>query len=88
MTNKRLISPKTYSMKKFLVKCVLLALVPAVLTLSSCMSLKPYERIYVNDPDMQMDADGGQQFGYYIHSIRESGLPGGAQSSGGGCGCK
>ncbi|MBK7173901.1 MAG: DUF4266 domain-containing protein [Bacteroidales bacterium] len=75
-------------MKRFLVKYVLFLIGLVLLILSSCVSLKPYERIYVNDPDMQMEADAGQQFGNYIHSIRESGRPAGSQVSSGGCGCR
>lgn len=75
-------------MKRSPVKIFIFLLGLGALTVTSCVSLKPYERIYVNDPDMQMGADAGQHFGHYIHSIRESGLPAGSQTSGGGCGCK
>lgn len=75
-------------MRRFPGKSFIFLLGFMVLTFTSCVSLKPYERIYINDPDMQMEADAGQHFGNYIHSIRESGLPAGSQTSGGGCGCK
>ncbi|MFH1120832.1 MAG: DUF4266 domain-containing protein [Bacteroidota bacterium] len=57
------------------------------LGLSSCVGLKSWERIYVDDPDMQMDSDAGQRFTHYVHSIREGATPAGMEKSGGGCGC-
>ncbi|MFH6983616.1 DUF4266 domain-containing protein [Marinoscillum luteum] len=54
---------------------------------SSCASLKPYERQYVDDPEMQMDFDNGVRFSNYVHSIREGATPAGAPKSSGGCGC-
>lgn len=54
---------------------------------TSCVSLKPYEKVYVNDPEMQMSASSRQNFHNYIQSIREgSTSPAGTKSSGG-CGC-
>lgn len=53
----------------------------------SCINLKPYERVYVNDPQMQMDMDAGKNFENYVHSIREGAIPAGTKKSSGGCGC-
>ena len=57
------------------------------LWLTSCVSLKPYEKIYVNDPEMQMVNNLQQDFHNYIHSIREGAVIPGAAKSSGGCGC-
>ena len=57
------------------------------LILSSCSSVKPYERVYVNDPEMQMTIDSGKKFSTYVYSIREGATPAGTNKSSGGCGC-
>ena len=54
---------------------------------SSCVALKPYEKIYVNDPEMQMTSDASLQFQGYIFTIREASISSGTSKSSGGCGC-
>ncbi len=53
----------------------------------SCQSVKPYEKIYLNDPDMSFSTRKTQQFESNFQTYREgsSGATGG--KSGGGCGC-
>ncbi len=58
-----------------------------LVVLSSCAPLKPYERVYVNDPEMQMSSDAGKRFQNYIYTIREAAIPAAAAKSSGGCGC-
>ena len=53
----------------------------------SCTTLKPYEMVYVNDPEMQMATDAGKNFQNYIHSVREGATPAGGSKASGGCGC-
>jgi hypothetical protein len=53
----------------------------------SCTTLKPYDRIYVDDPTMQLGATSGEAFENYVESIREGGASAGSGKSGGGCGC-
>ncbi|WP_421894586.1 DUF4266 domain-containing protein [Marinoscillum sp.] len=65
----------------------LLSVFMVLATVSSCASLKPYERQYVDDPEMQMSFDSGKSFSNYVHSIREGATPAGAPKSSGGCGC-
>ncbi len=72
---------KTSSIKEWLFSLLLCIL------FSSCASIQAYERIYVNDPEMQMSTDQGQQFIKYVHSIREGATPSGASKASGGCGC-
>lgn len=55
--------------------------------LYSCVSIKPYERVYVNDLEMWMGVDPGKNFEYYVYSIREGATPAGTSISSGGCGC-
>ena len=55
---------------------------------SGCVSVKPYQRAYLNDPEMQLDTKAAAQFEVYYESIRE----GSSAATGGktpdGCGCK
>lgn len=55
--------------------------------LSSCTTLKPYERIYVNDPDMQMGTSSAAAFEKYTQTIREGSVTADGQKGSGGCGC-
>ncbi|MFM6982831.1 MAG: DUF4266 domain-containing protein [Chitinophagaceae bacterium] len=57
------------------------------LIVSSCASLKPYEMVYVNDPEMKMSGSNGKNFELYIESIREGASPSDGGKSSGGCGC-
>ncbi len=66
-------------------KFIIVALIYFMST--GCQTLKPYERIYVNDPQMQMDNSAGRNFENYVHSIREGATPPGSAKSSGGCGC-
>ena len=58
-----------------------------LLAFTSCAGLKPYERQYVNDPEMQMGDDAGKNFSNYVYSIREGATPAGSTEASGGCGC-
>ncbi len=56
--------------------------------LSSCGEpLKPYERIYVDDPEMQMTTTSCKNFEHYVQSIREGAVSVGGTKGNGGCGC-
>ena len=68
-------------------KYKLIFLLLAGLFLSSCETLKPYERVYVNDPLMQMGNSAPKNFENYVHTIREGSIPTGSSKSSGGCGC-
>jgi hypothetical protein len=66
----------------------LLILLNIVVFTPACVVLKPYERIYVNDPEMQMGTDAGKSFTNYVHSVRGGYTPSGTNQTSGGCGCK
>jgi len=55
--------------------------------LSSCTTLKSYEMVYVNDPEMQMGGSAGKNFEIYIETIREGDNPSDGNKASGGCGC-
>ena len=66
---------------------VIIVVIVLMILLNSCVALKPYERIYVNDPLMQLGNNHGRNFQDYVHSIREGSTPAGSTKSSGGCGC-
>lgn len=80
MTEMKLLFQKISTLK-------LLKLLASALLVSSCATLKPYERQYVSDPEMLMTQDSGMGFHNYIYSIREGAAPAGGSKSSGGCGC-
>ncbi|MFT6784007.1 MAG: hypothetical protein ACJA1A_003949 [Saprospiraceae bacterium] len=51
---------------------------------SSCTAVKPYQKVNLNDPDMQLSAHKSERFETNYQVYRE-GANGG--KSGGGCGC-
>ncbi|MCB9338809.1 MAG: DUF4266 domain-containing protein [Lewinellaceae bacterium] len=67
-------------------KAVLLCLF-SLLVWSSCQTVKPYQRTYLNDPEMQMGVDAGASFEGYVQAIREGAIIPGGQKASGGCGC-
>lgn len=66
--------------------CYLLGIIFST-TICSCVTLKPYEKIYVNDPEMQLGNDANKNFQDYTHAIREGATPANSGKSSGGCGC-
>jgi len=68
-------------MKKLVFRIIILSL------FTSCVSIKPYERQYVSDTEMQMSNDAGKNFNNYVHSIREGATTAGSTKASGGCGC-
>ena len=58
-----------------------------MLLCSSCVSVKEYQKMHLNDPDMQTALKKIESFEVSFESYREgpSGASGG--KSGGGCGC-
>jgi hypothetical protein len=68
-------------MKQLAIRIIILVL------FTSCISIKPYERQYINDPEMEMSNDAGKNFNNYVYSIREGAIPAGSVEASGGCGC-
>jgi len=63
--------------------CLILCLVTV-----ACQSVAPYQKVYINDPEMQMGKEGIRAFQDHVQSIREGGVSADGQISGsGGCGC-
>ncbi len=70
----------------FLLKTAFLLLLTSLL-LPSCQSVRPYQRIYLNDSEMQMGASSNKNFEQYVQSIREGATPPASGKTSGGCGC-
>ena len=54
---------------------------------SSCQTVKPYQRIYLNDDAMQMNKRPIEKFSSKVLTYREGSSGGGRGKSSGGCGC-
>lgn len=55
--------------------------------LTSCESVKPYQRVYLNDYEMKPGQPGSRRFEEQVQAYREGGSGGGSSKSSGGCGC-
>ena len=66
----------------------ILLMVLITVGLTSCSDqLKPYERVYVDDLEMQLVPSRHLVFQHYVHSIREGAVTASAKKGSGGCGC-
>jgi len=59
----------------------------AAAALSSCVAVKEYEKVYINDPNMKLSAAGDQRFELNFQVYREAAAGANGGKSGGGCGC-
>jgi len=55
--------------------------------LSSCVTVKEYEKVYVNDADMKLTANKINKFETNFHVYREAASGANGGKAGGGCGC-
>lgn len=58
-----------------------------LLFLSSCATVREYERVYINDPDMKLSANTNERFETNFQVYREGASGANGGKSGGGCGC-
>lgn len=61
--------------------------VTLVLMLSSCVTVKEYEKVYVNDADMELSAYKINKFETSFQVYREAASGANGGKAGGGCGC-
>lgn len=66
-------------------KCLLLVLLSIALT--SCVTVKEYEKVNLNDPDMVLAKKNSDRFITNFHVYREAASGANGGKSGGGCGC-
>lgn len=66
-------------------KIVFLFLIVTVL--QSCNSVKEYEKVAINDPDMKLSARTSERYETDFQVYREAAAGANGGKSGGGCGC-
>ena len=62
-------------------------LIITICSLISCVAVKEYEKIKINDPDMTLSANKIDRFETNFHSYREAASGANGGKTGGGCGC-
>ena len=72
------------SKKRLFLPCCFIA---AILFLSACQAVKPYQRAYLDDEAMQTGKRPVEKFPSNVHTYREGASGGGKGKSSGGCGC-
>ncbi len=69
-------------------KIKLVALIAIILIgFSSCVTVKEYKKIYINDPDMKLSANQNELFESNFQVYREAASGANGGKTGGGCGC-
>lgn len=63
------------------------ALLICGLILSSCGSIKPYQKQYLNDSDMELSSRAIESFEINFQNYREGASGANGGKTGGGCGC-
>ena len=64
-----------------------LFIVAVLLTFSSCVAVKEYEKVYINAEDMALSARGICKADISSHIYREGAAGANGGKMGGGCGC-
>lgn len=68
-------------------KKILGSLLAMATLLSSCLVVKEYEKININDPDMALADKSCDRNVNTMHSYREAAVGANGGKTGGGCGC-
>lgn len=68
-------------MKKILFASIVVAI------LQSCTSVKEYEKVALNDPDMKLAARASERYETTFQVYREAAAGANGGKTGGGCGC-
>lgn len=55
--------------------------------LTSCVAVKEYEKININDPDMVLSSKKAEKFEINFQAYREAAAGANGGKTGGGCGC-
>jgi hypothetical protein len=58
-----------------------------IVVFQSCNSVKEYEKVAINDPDMKLSARASERYETAFQVYRESAAGANGGKSGGGCGC-
>ncbi len=54
---------------------------------NSCVAVREYDKVYVNDVEMQLGARSSERFETNFHIYREASSGANGGKTGGGCGC-
>ncbi len=55
--------------------------------MASCANVKEYEKVYINDTDMELSANTNERFETNFQVYREGASGANGGKTGGGCGC-
>ncbi|MDG1342572.1 MAG: DUF4266 domain-containing protein [Flavobacteriaceae bacterium] len=75
---------KTYKLKK--IKTFLI-FVLVLVSSTSCVAVKEYNKVFLNDADMALKAPLSERFETTFHIYREAAAGANGGKTGGGCGC-
>jgi hypothetical protein len=75
---------KTYKLKK--IKTFLI-FVLVLVSSASCVAVKEYNKVFLNDADMALKAPLSERFETTFHIYREAAAGANGGKTGGGCGC-
>lgn len=64
-----------------------LVLIGILMSINACVSVKPYEKAFVNDEDMEVAPRAEEVFEFNSETYREGASGGAGSKVGGGCGC-
>lgn len=59
----------------------------ALFCFTSCVAVKEYEKININDPDMVLSSKKAEKFEINFQAYREAAAGANGRKTGGGCGC-
>jgi len=65
----------------------LIFILSIIIFFSSCLTVKPYQRVYLNDNSMQAGKQSIENFTGHVHNYREGATGGTGSGGSGGCGC-
>ncbi len=57
------------------------------MSLTSCVAVREYDKVYLNDEEMQLAIKNMEQFEINFQIYREAASGGNGGKTGGGCGC-
>lgn len=66
---------------------IIILCMAAVLCCAGCVNVKPFQRAYLNDEEMQLENREVQTFEIDVETYREGASGANGGRSGGGCGC-
>lgn len=62
-------------------------LIIVLVSMQSCVVVKEYDKLYINDPDMKLVAKAAEKYETTFQVYREAAAGANGGKTGGGCGC-